>query len=261
MTERAIPEAMKNPFKIGLRNRALMIGIWNGSASNIVTEVLSGAGFDWMLIDSEHSTNEIQTLVPQLQAMKGSPTSVVVRPPWNDFVMIKRMLDIGFWNFLIPMVQTPEEARAAVEATLYPPKGIRGVSTFSRANEFGAIHDYHHHANDCIGITTQVETQKTLDNLEAICAIEELDGIFVGPQDLACSLGHITNPNHPDVQKAIKHAAEVAAACGKAAGILTPNEDDARRYIGWGYTFVAVGVDLSLLKGAAVGLASRFKSK
>lgn len=258
MPDRSMPEGMHNAFKTSVRSRQLIIGIWNSIANNTVTEVLSNTGFEWMLMDSEHSTAELSTLVPQMQSMKGSPTSVVIRPPWNDFVMIKRLLDCGCWNFLIPMVQTEAEARAAVAATLYPPKGVRGVAMMSRANDYGNIADYHHFANDCIGITTQVETRETVDNLEAICKIEELDGVFVGPQDLACSLGHITDPNHPDVQSTIKHCADVAKAYGKGAGILTGSVDEAKRYIEWGYTFVAVGVDTALLKNAAVNLRRQF---
>ena len=253
-----MPEQMRNPFKTAVRERKLIVGIWNSIANNTVTEVLARTGFEWMLMDSEHSTAELSTLVPQMQSMKGSPTSVVIRPPWNDFVIMKRLLDCGCWNFLVPMVQTEEEARAAVEATLYPPKGIRGVSVMSRANDYGNIPGYHHFANDCIGITTQIETQKTIDNLESICKIEELDGVFVGPQDLACSLGHIVDPNHADVQKAIKHCADVAKAHGKGAGILTPSVEDAKRYIGWGYTFVAVGTDMGVLKNGAINLRKQF---
>jgi 2-dehydro-3-deoxyglucarate aldolase len=254
-----MPQEMHNPFKAAVRERKLIIGIWNSIASSTVTEVLAHAGFDWMLMDGEHSTADLSTLVPQMQSMKGSPTAVVIRPPWNDFVLIKRLLDCGCWNFLIPMVQTEAEARAAVEATLYPPKGIRGVSMMSRANDYGNIPGYHFYANDCIGVTTQIESPKTIDNLEAICRIEALDGVFVGPQDLACSLGHITNPNHEEVQKAIKHCAEVAKAYGKGAGILTPNIEDAKRYIEWGYTFVAVGVDMGILKNGAINLVNQFK--
>lgn len=253
------PTKVTNPFRDALRQRKKMIGFWCMAASNVVTEVLSGAGFDWLLIDSEHSTNDLSSLVVQSQVMKNCGTACVVRPPWNDFVMIKRLMDVGFWNFLIPMVQTEEEARAAVEATRYPPAGIRGVSTFSRANDFGNLSGYHAAANDCTAVTIQVETKTTLDELEKICAIDELDGVFLGPQDFAASLGHMLDPGHPDVQEGIKHVVDVATANGKAAGILTPNEEDARRYIDWGYSFVAVGVDLGLLKSTAAALAGRFK--
>ena len=259
MTIKDMPEQMRNPFKNAVRGRKLIIGIWNSIANSTVTELLAHTGFDWMLMDAEHSTAELSTLVPQMQSMKGSRTAVVIRPPWNDFVFIKRLLDCGCSNFLIPMVQTEAQARAAVEATLYPPRGIRGVSMMSRANDYGNIGGYHFFANDCIGITTQIETPQTVDNLEAICRIEELDGVFVGPQDLACSLGHITNPNHAEVQKVIQHCAAVARAHGKGAGILTPNVEDAKRYIEWGFTFVAVGVDMGILKSGAENLVKKFR--
>jgi 2-dehydro-3-deoxyglucarate aldolase len=252
-------ETVTNPFRAGLLQNKKMIGFWCMAASNVVTEVLSGAGFDWLLIDAEHSTNDLNSLVVQSQVMKGGTTQCVVRPPWNDFVMIKRLMDCGFSNFLIPMVQSEEEARAAVDATRYPPDGIRGVSTFSRANDYGNVKGYHDTANQNIGLTIQVETKKTLDELEKICSVDGVDGIFLGPQDFAASLGHMLNPGHPEVQEGIKHVVDVANAHGKAAGILTPNEDDARRYIEWGYSFVAVGVDLGLLKSTASSLAARFK--
>jgi 2-dehydro-3-deoxyglucarate aldolase len=248
-----------NPFRRGLLQNDKMIGFWVMAASGVVTEVLAGAGYDWLLLDSEHSTNDLESLVVQSQVMKGGVTACVVRPPWNDFVMIKRLMDCGFANFLIPMVQTEEEAQAAVAATRYPPVGIRGVSTFSRANDFGNVRGYHDTANQNIGLTIQVETEQTLDELEKICAVDGVDGIFLGPQDFAASLGHMLDPGHPDVQKGIKHVVEVARAHGKAAGILTPIEEHAQRYIEWGYTFVAVGVDLGLLKSTAASLAARFK--
>lgn len=250
---------VSNPFRAGLLQNKKMIGFWCMSASNVVTEVLAGIGFDWLLIDAEHSTNDLDSLVVQSQVMKNGVSSCVVRPPWNDFVMIKRLMDIGFANFLIPMVQTEEEAMAAVAATRYPPEGIRGVSTFSRANDYGNVKGYHDTANQNIGLTIQVETKKTLDELEKICSIDGIDGVFLGPQDFAASLGHMLDPGHAEVQEGIKHVVDVARARGKAAGILTPIEEHACRYIEWGYSFVAVGVDLGLLKSAASSLAERFK--
>ena len=170
------------------------------------------------MLYGEHAPNDISTFIPQLMALKGSASAPVVRVPTNEPVIIKRLLDIGFYNFLIPFVETKEEAELAVASTRYPPEGIRGVS-----------------------------------------ATEGVDGIFVGPSDLAAALGHLGNASHPDVQKAIQHIFNRASAHGKPSGILAPVEADARRYLEWGATFVAVGSDLGVFRSATQKLADTFK--
>ncbi len=191
--------------------------------------------------------------------MRGSSTEPVVRPEWNDPVGIKRLLDIGFRSFLIPMVQSADEARAAVAATRYPPEGIRGVATINRAAAYGADPTYAGTANSRMCVTVQIETGRSLDQLEAICDVEGVDGIFVGPSDLAASLGYLGNPSAEPVQEAIHHAVSTAKRLGKPAGTLAPARDDAERYLEWGFSFVAVGSDIGLLRQGANRLLQDFR--
>ncbi|MCS3433392.1 2-dehydro-3-deoxyglucarate aldolase [Klebsiella sp. BIGb0407] len=248
-----------NKFKAALAAHQVQIGCWSALASPISTEVLGLAGFDWLVLDGEHAPNDISTFIPQLMALKGSVSAPVVRVPTNDAVIMKRLLDIGFYNFLIPFVETDEEARLAVAATRYPPLGVRGVSVSHRANMFGTVPDYFAQSDKNISILVQIESQAGLDNIDSIAATEGVDGIFVGPSDLAAALGHLGNAGHPEVQQAIRHIFARAKAQGKPSGILAPVEADARRYLEWGATFVAVGSDLGLFRAASQKLSDTFK--
>jgi 4-hydroxy-2-oxoheptanedioate aldolase len=183
----------------------------------------------------------------------------MVRPPWNDMVMIKRVLDIGALSVLLPYVQNEEEARRAVASTRYPPKGLRGVTGSGRASAFGRVGDYLKRAEEELCVIVQAETRTALDNIEKIAGVDGVDGVFIGPSDMAASLGYIGQPGHPVVQAALKEAVDRLKKVGKPAGILTANEDEAKRYIDWGYLFVAVGSDVGLLTKNADGLAKRFK--
>jgi 4-hydroxy-2-oxoheptanedioate aldolase len=252
-------EFPRNAFKHAIAEGRLQIGLWSSLCSNIATEVIAGSGFDWILLDTEHSPNEVPDLLSQLQACMRGTSSPIVRPAWNDTVLLKRILDIGAQSVLVPYVQNPEEAERAVQAVRYPPAGVRGVAVASRASNFGRTPDYLRKANSEICLLVQVETRPSLAQLEAIAKVDGVDGVFIGPSDLAASLGHLGNPQHPDVQKALEDAVRRLKAVGKPAGILTPNEEEARRYIGWGYTFVAVGADLGLLTRNSDALAKKFK--
>jgi 4-hydroxy-2-oxoheptanedioate aldolase len=221
-------------------------------------EVLAGAGFDWLLLDTEHAPADVPVVHAQLQAMTGGTASAVVRPAWNDAVLLKRFLDLGVQNFLVPMVQDAEEARRAVAATRYPPEGVRGVAVAIRANRFGRVKDYHRRANEQICVQVQLETRKALRNLEAIAAVPGVDGLFLGPSDLAADFGHLGDSAHPEVRAAIDDAISRIRAAGKVAGILAPVEADARRWLELGATFVAVGSDLGLLARQAEALAAKF---
>jgi 4-hydroxy-2-oxoheptanedioate aldolase len=253
-------EFQKNAFKAALAQGKLQIGIWSSLCSNIAADVLSDCGFDWILLDTEHSPNEIPDLVGQLQAVRGGTATPIIRPTWNDAVLAKRALDIGAQTLLFPYVQNPEEARRAVASTRYPPHGIRGVSVAARASRYGRTPGYLGKANTEICVLVQVETREAMNELEAIARVDGVDGVFIGPSDLAASLGHLGNPAHADVQAAIKEAVTRLKAFGKPAGILTGNEDEARRYIEWGYLFVAVGADVGLLAKNADALAKKFKT-
>lgn len=253
-------EMPRNAFKQALAAGRPQIGLWSSIGSNLVGEIIAGCGFDWILIDTEHSPTELPDVFSQLQAMAVGTATPIVRPAWNDPVLIKRILDAGATSILVPFVQNAEEARKAVAATRYPPAGIRGVATTARGSRFGRIKDYMRKANDEICVLVQVETKAALDNLEAIASVEGVDGVFIGPSDLAAALGHLGNPTHPYVQAAISDAGKRLKAKKKAAGILTSIEADAKRYLDEGYTFVAVGSDVGLLARTGEALAAKFKS-
>lgn len=248
-----------NQFRQDLREGKTLIGCWAALANPITTEVLGYAGFDWLLLDGEHAPNDIGTFIPQLMALKDSVSAPIVRPQSNDPVTIKRLLDIGFYNLLIPFVETEEEALRAVSSTRYPPQGIRGVSVSHRSNRYGLEQDYFTKINHSICVMAQIESQQGVDNLDAIAAVDGIDGIFVGPSDLSAALGYLGQAGHPEVQKVIRHIFERAKAHGKACGILAPVEADARRYQEWGATFVAVGSDLGVFRGATQALSDKFK--
>ena len=250
----------QNPFKRALKAGKAQIGLWSSLSSNYSVEVIAGAGFDWILLDCEHSPNDLENLLTQLQAAAPYPSHPVVRVPWNDMVTIKRVLDIGAQSLLIPYVSTAEEARAAVSHTRYPPSGVRGVAGTTRATRFGRVKDYAKRAHEEICVLVQVETQGALDNIEAICAVDGVDGVFIGPADLHASLGHTGEIANPAVKPLIDEAIRRIRKQGKAPGILTPNEADAKHWLGCGALFVAVGADVGILARGAEALAAKFKS-
>lgn len=250
--------AFPNSFKRRLLAGETLIGCWCSLANPITTEILGIAGFDWLLLDGEHSPNDVTTFVPQLMALKDSASAPVVRPSWNDAVEIKRLLDAGFYNFLVPFVQTADDARRAVAATRYPPAGIRGVSISQRSNRFGTVADYFRDINAQISVMVQIESRAGMEAAAEIAAVDGVDGIFVGPSDLAAALGHLGNPNDPSVQAAIAAVFDAARLAGKPTGILTPVEADARRYLAMGATFVAVGSDLGVFRNSTQQLRDRF---
>ncbi len=250
----------QNPFKRALRAGKAQIGLWSSLSSNYSVEVLAGAGFDWLLLDTEHSPNDLESLLTQLQAAAPYPTHPVVRVPWNDMVVMKRVLDIGAQSLLVPYVSTAAEAAAAVSYIRYPPAGVRGVAGTTRASRFGRVKDYATRAHEEICLLVQVETQRALDELEAICAVEGVDGVFIGPADLHASLGHTGEIANPEVKPLIDDAIRRIRKCGKAPGILTPSETDARHWLECGALFVAVGADVGILARGAEALAAKFKS-
>jgi 4-hydroxy-2-oxoheptanedioate aldolase len=247
-----------NAFKRSLAAGELQVGLWCSLANHYSIEVVAGSGFDWLLLDCEHSPNDLESLLTQMQAAAAYPAEAVVRIPWNDTVMIKRVLDAGARSLLIPFVQNPDEARAAVAATRYPPDGVRGVSQVTRATRFGRVANYARRAHEAICLLLQLETREALEHIEAIAAIDGVDGIFIGPGDLHASMGHAGETAHPDVLPLIDDALRRIRKAGKAPGILTGDEKLARRYIDAGALFTAVGSDLAILARGADQLAAKF---
>ena len=257
-----------NPFKQALAEKRAQIGLWLGLASPYSTEICAGAGFDWLLIDGEHAPNDLGSILAQLQVVAAYPAShPIARVPMGHGhvgeALIKQYLDLGVQTLLVPMVDTPAQASTLVRAMRYPQAdgrgGVRGMGG-ARASRWGRYPNYAHEANAQVCLLVQAETQTALDNLDAIAATEGVDGIFIGPADLSASMGHVANPGHPQVQAAIADAIARINRAGKAAGILSPDEVTARRYLELGATFVAVGLDTNLLVRATSALAAKFRT-
>lgn len=250
-----------NAFKAALAKNEPQIGLWVGTANAYTTEICASTGYDWVLIDGEHAPTNPLLVLAQLQALAAYPeVAPVLRPAWNDPVLFKQLLDIGAQNFLVPMIQNADEARAAARALRYPPEGQRGVGTaLARAAQWGGRPDYLQQANEQICLLCQVETMQGIEALDEILQVDGVDGVFIGPADLAASMGYITDPAHPEVVETIEAAIQRIVAAGKAAGILQTHVESAKRYLALGASFVAVGVDTLLLKRGAENLLAEFK--
>ena len=248
-----------NHFKRAIAAQNHQLGLWCSLASNVSIEIVAGSGFDWLLLDTEHSPNDLPMVFSQLQAVMEHRIQPIVRPPWNDTVIIKRLLDAGVQTLLVPMVQNAEEAASAVAAIRYPPRGVRGFSNGSRSSRFGRIADYHTRCEDELCLLVQIETQVALDNLEGIAATDGVDGIFIGPGDLSASLGYLGRQGDAHIEATILDVIRKIRKLGKAAGILTPNETFAQKCIGAGSLFTAVGSDSGILARQSEALAARFR--
>jgi 4-hydroxy-2-oxoheptanedioate aldolase len=255
-------EIKPNTFKTALKSGArAQIGLWLGLTDPVCAEICAGAGFDWLLIDGEHAPNDVRSILAQLQAVASYPAHPIVRPVAGDVQLIKQLLDIGAQTLLVPMVESAEQAKLLVAAMRYPPAGIRGVgAALARASQWNRVTNYLHEANDQMCLLVQVETRLGLENLDAIAAVDGVDGVFIGPSDLSAALGHLGKPGHADVQKAIEDAIRRIRASGRAAGILTTDDAQARHYLSLGCIFVAVGLDGNLLMRATQDLAGKFKT-
>lgn len=254
---------MKNPtnrFKAALASGTHQLGMWNAIGGPSVVEMLAGAGFDWVLIDTEHAPVDVTDVLPALQAIVAYPeTSAIVRPASNDPVLIKRHLDQGAQTLLIPYVQNVAEAEAAVAAMRYAPRGMRGVAGLTRATRFGRITGYTANAEAELCLLVQVETAEALEQLEAIANVDGVDGVFIGPADLAASMGHPAQLAHPEVVAAIEDALTRLKAIGVPSGILTMDADFVHRCRALGSGFTAVAVDMWALKAAVDGLMTSFR--
>ena len=252
-------ELPQNAFKRALKAGQPQIGLWSSLSSNYSVEVIAGAGFDWILLDMEHSPNDLESLLSQLQAAAPYASQAIVRVPWNDMVTIKRVLDAGAQSLLIPYVQNASEAKAAVSNTRYPPAGVRGVAGTTRATRFGRVKDYAKRAHEEICVLVQLETKPALEEIEKVAAVDGVDGIFIGPADLHASMGHTGETAHPAVMPLIEDCIRRIRKAGKAPGYLSPIEADAKRMLAAGTTFCAVGADIGLLARGAENLLAKFK--
>lgn len=249
----------RNPFKQALMKSERQVGLWCGLTNPLASEIVAGAGFDWLLIDGEHAPNDLPLLVAQMQAMRGGTAEPVFRVAWNDLVEVKRALDAGARSLVVPYVQSVEEAQKAVGFTRYPPHGVRGVAGQARAADFGRVKDYVKYAHLDICVILQLETKAGLDAIEGIAAVDGVDGLFIGPNDLAADMGHLGEISHPEVVAAIDDAVKRIRATGKAAGTLASSLDDADRQFDWGFSFTAVATDVGILARGAESAAARFK--
>ncbi|AOY73093.1 HpcH/HpaI aldolase/citrate lyase family protein [Arthrobacter sp. TES] len=236
-----------------------LAGMWVCSGSPLVAEICAGSGLDWLLIDAEHCPNGLESILAQLYAASGYPIHVLVRPPVNDTVVIKQYLDLGVQNLLIPMVNSAAEAEAAVAAVRYPPHGVRGVgSALARSARWNRVPDYLATASESISLTVQIESGAAAEVVEEILAVDGVDGIFMGPSDLAASMGLLGQQEHPEVRAVVEHCIKAAQAAGKPAGVNAFNEATARSYLDAGASFVLVGADVAVLARASEGFAAKF---
>ncbi len=254
-------ELPANTFKHAIAQGRPQIGLWLSLTSPYAAEAVAGAGFDWLVLDMEHSPNTLESTFAQMQAVAPHPGMAVVRPASNDVVRIKHLLDMGAQTLIVPYVQSVAEAEAAVAAMRYPPRGLRGVSSAIRATGFGRVADYGRKAEAELCLIVQVETVAALEHLEAIAQVDGVDGVFIGPADLAASMGLIGQLDHPEAKGAVLDAIARLKAIGKPAGVLSADPDFAQACLDAGASFVAVGLDVVILARGADALAARFKGK
>ncbi len=249
----------ENTFKRAIASDKPQVGLWISLCSNYAAEAVAPAGFDWVLLDMEHSPNEIPVVLSQLQAMQQGSSVAIVRPPWNEPVIVKRLLDLGAPGLLFPMVQSVQEAKQAVAATRYPPRGIRGVSVGQRGNKFGRVSDYFERVEEETAVLVQLETRHALTQAREIAELDGVDGVFFGPADIAADFGYLGQPAHPEVWDAIRQAADVVRAAGKPVGTLMSDAQKAIELLNEGFAFVACGSDLNLLARGADNLLATVK--
>ncbi len=250
-----------NAFKRALAAGETQIGLFLGMANAYAAEVVATAGFDWLLIDGEHGPNDLRSIIEQLQALGQYPVRPVVRTVDHDVARIKQLLDGGVQTLMVPMVESAADAEKLVRAMRYPPHGIRGVGTaLARAARWNGVDGYFAKADQEMCLIVQIESTAGLAGLDAILRVEGVDAVFIGPSDLAASMGYLGNPGHPEVKAAVEGAIRKIAAAGKAAGVFSADPAAAEAYRQIGASFLLVGVDALLLRNASVALADKFKS-
>lgn len=252
-----------NPFMQKLASSAgdAPLGTFIMSASPLVAEAIGCCGFDWAIVDAEHSPLDTMDVAYMLQALGTTPTVPILRVPWNDAVIVKRVLDAGASTLLFPFIQTPEEAARAVQSTRYPPDGIRGMAGLTRASRFGAMPDHFRTANSRIGVIVQLETPAAMERLEDIAAVNGVDALFVGPSDLSGAMGHAGNAGHPQVQQMVLEAARRCNAAGKPIGTVAGTTELAAQYRDAGFGFVAIASDLAFITGQARSALARLRDR
>ena len=250
-----------NQFKRAiLSGRTIPYGVWLVSGAPATAEALGSAGFDFLVVDTEHTPIEPPQVAEILRTMAGTPASAVVRPAWNDMVTVKRLLDVGAQTLLFPFVQNADEAKRAVAHTRYPPEGVRGVAAVQRASRWGNVPDYAKTAAAEICVIVQIETAAAVEQLPAIAAVPGVDSLFIGPADLAASMGHLGDFNHADVQAKIKHAVELCRKAGKPVGTVGPNPEMVIRYLEYGFTWIAINSDIGMMTGRATEWLGKVKA-
>ena len=249
----------KNSFKAAVSSGTRQLGLWCSINDAAIAEMMAGCGYDWLLIDMEHSAIELQDVLGLLQAVAPYPVHPIVRPTSLDPAMIKKLLDFGAQSLLIPYVQSAEDARVAAAAVAYPPEGVRGMAGITRAARFGDVADYHKRAREEICLILQVESREALDQLEEIAAVPGVDAVFIGPADLAASFGHRADTSHPDVRAACVEAMNRLAAIGKPSGFLSLDEAFLAEIIDAGCVFPAIDVDMAILRRGALERSAHWR--
>ena len=254
-------ELPRNPFKAAIKAGRQQIGLWCSMTDPMVAEMLAGCGYDWLMFDTEHAAMDAITVAPLLQAVAPYPAHSIVRPGALNAAEIKKLLDCGAQTILVPYVQNAEEARLAAATVAYPPQGIRGVAGITRASRFGAVPGYHKRAREELCLIVQIETRAALDSLEEIADVPGIDAIFIGPADLAASLGYPGEPSHPKVKAACLDAIRRVRATGLPAGFLTLDQEFLSDVIAAGSVFTAVDVDAAILRRGALAQADAWRKK
>ena len=251
----------KNPFTHAIRNGEKQIGLWVSITSEVSADIVATSGYDWVVIDMEHSPNTVPSVLSQLSVFESSATTAIVRPAWNDTVEVKRLLDIGSPGLLFPMVQSVEEAEAAVRATRYPPRGVRGVAGATRATRYGRCEDYFERVEEETTVIVQLETKQALDQAEAIAAVDGVHGVFFGPADIAADIGFLGKPMSPEVWELILPVASKLSKKGVPCGTLVLDAAKAAELLSGSFTFVACGLDSALLARSVDQQLADVKSK
>jgi len=249
-----------NKFLKSVRSGEQQIGLWISLSSAFAAEVVAPSGFDWVMIDMEHSPNDYFSIMGQLQVFAATETVPIVRPEWNNPVVVKRLLDLGVPGLLFPMINTVEDARKAVASTQYPPKGNRGVSKSTRATKFGRIEDYEQRIESETAIFLQIESKQGLENAREIAKVDGVDGLFFGPGDIAADIGRVGQPGHPDVWALIDPIADKLIKIGMPIGTLVVDTGKAISLLNSGYGFVACGADTALLAKSSDALLATVKA-